>query len=61
MNFIDKKTAPHKYRVNVLHQGKERWKYCKSIKRARILQQGAIAAGLSSIICQKIEGKYQVI
>jgi len=55
---MDKK---NKYRVNVLYRGKERWKYCATIKRARLLQLSAIEAGLSSIIYQKKDGKYQSI
>lgn len=61
MNYIDEKTGLHRYRVNVLHRGKERWKYCKTIKKARQLQQSAIDGGLSSLIFQKREGKYHAI
>lgn len=46
------------FRVNVLHNGKERWKYCKSLGRAIILQRSAEKAGICSIIYQKINGKY---
>ena len=52
-----------RYKVNVLHKGKERWKYCTKIERARFLQQSSIEAGLSSIILQKsnVDGKYHSI
>lgn len=61
--FFDKKIGPQRYKVNVLHKGKERWKYCTKIERARFLQQSAIEAGLSSIILQKsnVDGKYHSI
>lgn len=60
-DWFDKKASEGKinrFRVNVLHEGKERWKYCKSVKRARVLQECSIAKGLSSLIFQKKEGKY---
>lgn len=50
-----------KYRVNVLYRGKERWRYCSTIKRARVIQEQAEQSGICSIIFQKINGKYQSI
>lgn len=49
--------AMRRFRVNVLHRGKERWKYCRTIERAKFLQRSAIDGGLSSIIYEK-RGKY---
>jgi len=49
-----------RYRVNVLHGGKERWKYCRTIKRAKHLQESAKAGGLCSIIYQKTTEGYVV-
>lgn len=48
-------------KVNVLHRGKERWKYCTTIERARHLQKSSVAAGLCSIIYEKINGAYTAI
>jgi hypothetical protein len=50
-----------RYRVNVLWNGKERWKYCKTLNKAKFMQETQIQKGLSSIICKKINGKYQSI
>ena len=50
----------NRYRVNVLHRGKERWKYCYTIERAKHLQELAKQGGLSSIIYQKTRGGYVV-
>ena len=49
-----------RYRVNVLHGGKERWKYCRTIERAIHLQESAKAGGLCSIIYQKTTEGYVV-
>lgn len=46
----------NRYRVNCLQNGKtgkEVWKYCRTIKKARELQLEAIEHGLPSIICIK--------
>lgn len=47
-----------RFRVNMLHRGKERWKYCRTIERAKKLQQEATAGGLCSIIYEKVDGSY---
>lgn len=63
-NYMDKKASEGldvRYRVNVIHKGKERFKYCRTLKRARCLQQEAIDNALCSIIAQKINGKYVTI
>lgn len=60
-HWIDEKIGQQRYRVNVLHQGKERWKYCRTIKKARQMQEAEIVGGLSSIIYQKKNGKYVAI
>lgn len=60
-HWIDEKIGQQRYRVNVLHHGKERWKYCRTIKKARQLQQEAIAGALCSTIFQKKNGKYVAI
>ena len=49
-----------RYRVNVLHGGKERWKYCRTIERAKRLQESAKSGGLCSIIYQKTTDGYVV-
>lgn len=60
---VKEMNSNQRYKVNVLHKGKERWKYCTKIERARFLQQSSIEAGLSSIILQKsnVDGKYHSI
>jgi len=50
-----------RFRVNVLHRGKERWKYCGTIERATFLQQSAIKAGLSSIIFERMPDRWRVV
>lgn len=47
-----------RFRVNMLHRGKERWKYCRTIERAKKLQQEATAGGLCSIIYEKGDKGY---
>jgi len=47
-----------RFRVNMLHRGKERWKYCRTIERAKKLQQEATAGGLCSIIYEKADKGY---
>jgi hypothetical protein len=47
-----------RFRVNMLHSGKERWKYCRTIERAKQLQQEATAGGLCSIIYEKGDKGY---
>ena len=47
-----------RFRVNMLHRGKERWKYCRAIERAKKLQQEATAGGLCSIIYEKVGKSY---
>lgn len=47
-----------RFRVNILHRGKERWKYCRTIEKAKKLQQEATAGGLCSIIYEKVDGSY---
>ena len=39
---LNKGAVSSRYRVNVLHGGKERWKYCRTIKRAKHLQESAL-------------------
>jgi tRNA(Phe) wybutosine-synthesizing methylase Tyw3 len=46
------RNAPSKY------GGKERWKYCRTLERAKHLQKVASEGGLHSIICQKVNGRY---
>lgn len=57
---LNKGAVSSRYRVNVLHGGKERWKYCRTIKRAKHLQESAKAGGLCSIIYQKTTEGYVV-
>lgn len=47
-----------RFRVNMLHRGKERWKYCRTIERAKKLQQEATESGICSIIYEKIDSNY---
>lgn len=49
----------HRYKVNVLHNGKERWRYTRTINKAMTFQEVATLKGLSSTIYQKVNGKYQ--
>jgi len=49
-----------RYRVNVFHGGRERWKYCRTIERAKYLQETAKKGGLCSIIYQKTTKGYVV-
>lgn len=55
MENINTKTA---FKVNVLYRGAEKWRYSKSINRAKFFQETAKKQGLCSIIYQKLNGKY---
>lgn len=55
---LQKANVMRRFRVNMLHRGKERWKYCRTIERAKRLQQEATAGGLCSIIYEKVDGSY---
>lgn len=48
------------YKVNILHRGKERWNYCRTIQRAKFLQQSAKDGGLSSIILERVPERWRV-
>ena len=48
----------YKYRVNVVHRGKEKWKYCKSITKAKQIQYDQSQGGFSAKIFEKMDGKY---
>ena len=50
--------AMQRFRVNVIYRWKERWRYPRTLKRAKMLQEQATEQGLHSIISQKINGKY---
>lgn len=56
-----KSKTEERFKVNVLHRGKERFKYCTTMESALALQKAAVLAGLSSIILKKIDGKYRSI
>lgn len=55
------KTIYERFKVNVIHQGKERWKYCTSLKRAEIFKWNAESKGIVSVIYKKVDGKYIAI
>lgn len=56
----NKQNVNNRYRVNILHGGKERWKYCSTIERAKYLQNSAKQGGLSSFIYQKTTEGYVI-
>ena len=50
-----------RFKVNVIHRGKERWRYPRTLEKAKAYRSEAILKGLSSIIYEKIEGKYKAL
>lgn len=62
MSYLDDKTAPHSYKVNLLNtKGKEIWRYVKSIKSARKIQGKALSQSLDSTIFQYRQGIWRSI
>lgn len=61
-HYLDQKTAPHSYRVNVLNKsGKEVWRYFRTVESARSAQSKAQALGIDSGIYQKKNGNYKAL